>query len=98
MGTRERGGGLSILGYVAVALLGAIAFALRGPTDGRSFGLLAPAGAIAIIDGLRYFRATSTPKTPDEMDAPLTALAVIAAGIAFLVLGVLAAVGVVRID
>lgn len=100
MSKRTRVSGLSVAAYAAIAGVGVVAFALRDATEGRSFGLLALAGCIAIADCIRYFRrgGVSTPKTSDEVAAPLNAIAGIAAGIAFVVLGVLAATGVVRFE
>lgn len=96
--TRSRYGGLSLRAYAATAILGGVAFALKGPTDGRSFGVLALAGAVAIADCIVYFRRPEVraPKTSAAVEAPLNALAGMAAGVAFVVLGILAAVGIVR--
>ena len=75
-----------------------MAIVLKDATDGRSFGLLALIGAIAIVDCLAFIRrpGVNVPKTPDAVEAPLRALAGIAAGTGFIVLGVLAAAGVIH--
>ena len=100
MSTSSRYGGLTARAYLATAVLGGSAIALKGPTDGRSFGLLAVIGAIVIVECIAYFRrpGVSAPKTSDAVDAPLAALAGIAAGACFVVVGALAAAGVIHFD
>ena len=46
---QSRVGGLSRWAYAATGVLGVLAIALKGPTDGRSFDVLVLIGVIAIV-------------------------------------------------
>ncbi len=99
MNPHARYGGVSVPVFVALLVLHGVAVALKGVTDGRSFGVLAIMGLLVIADCLRYLRRGDV-RAPasDAVGRPLTAIAGIAAGGAFVVLGVLAALRVIEFD
>ena len=62
--------------------------------------MLALGGVVAVVDCAIYFRQPSVraPKNSDEIDRPLSAIAGMVAGGAFIVVGVLAALGVLTFE
>ena len=72
---------------------------LDGPSNGRSWGLLAVAGVIGIADCAAYMRRpdVAAPTAVEGVRRPLEAIAGILVGAAFVVLGVLAGLGVIAV-
>ncbi len=97
MDVHDRHGGVSAPAYGIMFVLGVGGFLLEDATDGRSWGALALAGLVAIVDCVIYLRqpSVSAPRRTDEIARPLTAIAGILIGAVFVVLGVLAAAGTI---
>jgi hypothetical protein len=83
--------------YAAMLVIGLAIVLLEDATDGRSWGLLAVAGLIAVADSVLYLRRSDvgSPKRTHEVARPLTAIAGIVVGTAFVILGALVALGLI---
>lgn len=100
MNVHARRGGLSVPAYVVMLVVVAVGYLLEEPTNGRSWGVLAVGGVVVIVDILLYVRRSSVrePEQPGEPGRALLALAGMAAGAFFIVMGVLTATGTVEME
>jgi len=88
--------GVSAPVWVVMLLLALVGITLARPTDGRSWAVLAPVGLVAVVDCLLELRRHRVAGTDvDRAFTPVFALAGILAGLAFIVVGVLVAAGVI---
>lgn len=85
---------------VAIMAVSALAIVLfEDATNGRIWSLLAILGVVAVIDGVRSLRRRdlSPSRWESEVERPLRGIGAIAAGVVFVVLGVLVAAGITDI-
>jgi len=96
----HRYGSVSAPAYAVIFILGVAALALEETTNGRSWGVLALAGLVVMIDCAIDLRrpSVSTPIRTSQVTRTLNAVAGIIIGAVFIVLGVLAAAGTITFN
>jgi len=92
MNLRARRNGVSLPVYLLMLVLAVVAFLLDDATNGRSWGLIAVIGVVAIIDYLVYVRR------PSVNAHPVSHIVTMVGGVGFIVMGVLAATGTIEIN